>query len=125
MLTSTTSQLTTLTQANHPNKPSQAYTSMPRLTESSQDPEPPSTPKRNNSDITNEEIDFKNKFVSPETSENKRNKLRLGDDPMIEDEELNKNKKPGTTKMNQRLLNLTTQAAAKKKEGAAKPGAPP
>ena len=91
ILTSTTSQLTTLTQqADHSSKQAQAYTSMSILTESPQDSEPPSTPKRNNSDITNEEMDFKNKFVSPDTSENKRNKLRPGEGPMIADEEPNK-----------------------------------
>ena len=66
---------------------------MPRLTEPSQDPEPTFTPKRDISDITNEEIDFKNKFVSPDASENKRNKIRPGDDPMTEDVEHNKDKK--------------------------------
>ena len=108
MLTSTTSQLTTLAQqADHSSKQAQAYTSMPILTESPQDSEPPSTPKRNNSDITHEENDFKNTCVSPDASENKRNKLRPGEDPMIEEEELNKNKKSVTTRLNQRLLNLT------------------
>ena len=42
---------------------------------------------------------------------------------MTEDVEHNKDKKPEMDKVNQRLQNLTAQAAAKKKEGAAKPGA--
>ena len=98
---------------------------MTTLMDSPQDSEPPSTPKRNNSDITYEKSDFKDTFVSPDASDNKRNKCRFGDDPMEEEDKLNKNKKQVKTKVTQRLLNLTARAAAQKKDGAAKPGATP
>ena len=126
MLTSRTSHLPTFTQqAQHPSKQAQASTIMTTPTDTSQDSAPPSTPKRNNSDITYKERESKDTFVSPDAGDNKRNKLRFGADPMEEEETGNKNKRSVKNTATLRLLNMTARAAAQKKDGAATPGATP
>ena len=93
------------------------------LTDTTQESDPSSTPKRHNSGDTSKPTGPNDTVVSPEPNNNKRTKIRFDDVPMDEGETADAAKKPAISASALRIRGMAAKAAVQKKGGAATPGA--